>query len=189
MAARWRVLNASRHHRKNRLDNQRICGDSRIVLNASRHHRKNRLATLSRLARDRHGAQRLAASQEKSQIVERCISDSRCTCSTPRGITGKIACSISTARYGSLKCSTPRGITGKIARPACTACGISSSCSTPRGITGKIASKPSRSAARRLGAQRLAASQEKSLRCAELRCAAIRSVLNASRHHRKNRRK
>src|SRR5262249_27709799 len=63
-----RVLNASRPHTKNR----RLSRASRIpawlVLNASRHHRKNRLAGLGVVT-----------------FFERC--------STPRGITGKIASS------------------------------------------------------------------------------------------------
>src|SRR5262249_26777792 len=59
-------------------------------------------------------------------------------------------------------------------------------CSTPRGITGKIAGLPLRSKARVWSAQRLAASQEKSLLMFS-QFFFVPLVLNASRHHRKNR--
>src|SRR5262245_50298398 len=108
----------------------------RLVLNASRHHRKNRGKRLPLIQSDK-GAQRLAASQEKSPMA-------------------------SLLNEGGVKCSTPRGITGKIA-PACFARkSVPPTCSTPRGITGKIALGYCSS---RAGA----------------------NVLNASRHHRKNR--
>ena len=178
------VLNASRHHRKNRVLNSASQSHDCDVLNASRHHRKNRLMIVcsERLC---DGAQRLAASQEKSRIgaaIDRCsccmvLNASRHhrknrptlryqqpqgagKCSTPRGITGKIAAAIVcgltsrrrvlnasrhhrknrtpiSRRQSSAQCSTPRGITGKIARWRSRHC--PSSCSTPRGITGKIA--------------------------------------------------
>src|SRR6266542_5159004 len=84
------VLNASRHHRKNR------CGHAAHtllllrVLNASRHHRKNRRPLLS---------------------TKRSVQ----ACSTPRGSTGKIAGRCGATYYQRKACSTPRGITGKIA--------------------------------------------------------------------------
>ena len=110
--AATRVLNASRHHRKNRMPStqhneflrsaQRLAASQEkshlgigypvirvlMVLNASRHHRKNR----RRLNRSRPlpvCAQRLAASQEKSPAELGHVAPSMC--STPRGITGKIA--------------------------------------------------------------------------------------------------
>ena len=88
-----------------------------------------------------------------------------CWCSTPRGITGKIAFCISARCHQSISsCSTPRGITGKIALWQRSDIAQSSAwCSTPRGITGKIAMSHGRA---RISlnprAQRLAASQEKS---------------------------
>ncbi len=83
-------------------------------------------------------------------------------CSTPRGITGKIAedykrdyyekyvlnasrhhrknrSRAAVARTVPLQCSTPRGITGKIAVADHALRGGLTLCSTPRGITGKIA--------------------------------------------------
>jgi len=155
------VLNASRHHRKNRSRNRLAADQLKIVLNASRHHRKNRSALrlsppwLSRVlnasrhhrknrdlpkdrARTSRSAQRLAASPEKSQLAKIATS-SRIACSTPRGITGKIA-------------------------PAHTLASSQTVC-----------------------AQRLAASPEKSLKRADRRRARLFKVLYASRHHRKNR--
>jgi len=109
------------------------------VLNASRHHRKNRASGFLG-------------------------SGSASPCSTPRGITGKIASLTDFSRVLTDKCSTPRGITGKIARNRWLYGFWFIMCSTPRGITGKIAKKG----------------------CSEQPfCLA---VLNASRHHRKNRR-
>ncbi len=205
-----KVLNASRHHRKNRSLGFRIDDPSTFVLNASRHHRKNRASV----------------STDFTMLVP---------CSTPRGITGKIAQLIEiiidfmglraqrlaaspekSLNQGLLLnpiigCSTPRGITGKIARAPATPMSTSicaqrlaaspekshtdeqwndfngiSTCSTPRGITGKIA--PARTSKRRApsSAQRLAASPEKSLFFLRCLCSLFR-VLNASRHHRKNR--
>ena len=60
-------------------------------------------------------------------------------------------------------------------------------CSTPRGITGKIALSASCDSRHSACAQRLAASQEKSPRTLTTPMRRI-AVLNASRHHRKNRR-
>src|SRR5262245_24531753 len=155
------------------------------------------------------GAQRLAASQEKSlskDFIEGIIN----RCSTPRGITGKIANS-SLAPSATAGCaqrlaasqekSRHRRRTQAIESAVLNASrhhrknrerhqclhGISSECSTPRGITGKIAfSQSSQNVSSSTCAQRLAASQEKSHR----RCGATQYcllVLNASRHHRKNR--
>jgi len=59
-------------------------------------------------------------------------------------------------------CSTPRGITGKIASSRPTPRAVDSACSTPRGITGKIASNLPCASPKVERAQRLAASQEKS---------------------------
>ena len=59
-------------------------------------------------------------------------------------------------------------------------------CSTPRGITGKIASIPFTKLSVAERAQRLAASQEKSP-TARSDSESDSVVLNASRHHRKNR--
>ena len=61
------VLNASRHHRKNRHQRSRFEPPA-TVLNASRHHRKNRVFDTERSGLA--GAQRLAASQEKSPCSE-----------------------------------------------------------------------------------------------------------------------
>src|SRR5262249_56719729 len=110
---------------------------------------------------DLRRAQRLAASQEKSHVNGR-MEQSRAKCSTPRGITGKIAPRVRTGKRLVETCSTPRGITGKI--------GVSwewlvephKQCSTPRGITGKIAYKFMYCEVHKSRAQRLAASQEKS---------------------------
>ncbi len=109
------------------------------------------------------GAQRLAASPEKSLGKSSRILDTHSAgCSTPRGITGKIAEGFDAPCNCACGCSTPRGITGKIA-PKSNACALNSAsaqrlaaspekspskesqrffgirCSTPRGITGKIA--------------------------------------------------
>src|SRR6266508_1007727 len=66
--------------------------------------------------------------------------------------------------YGPLvACSTPRGITGKIAVRFRDSRQPRASCSTPRGITGKIASHDPAIKDAEEGAQRLAASPEKSL--------------------------
>ena len=131
------------------------------MLNASRHHRKNRIINAARLKPAR-GAQRLAASQEKSQARRSDVKISMTECSTPRGITGKIAMLASVLLKSSRECSTPRGITGKIADVA------------------------RRQFDRQCRAQRLAASQEKSLSHTS-KTATESCVLNASRHHRKNR--
>jgi len=87
---RGRVLNASRHHRKNRALDLVRQNVPRDVLNASRHHRKNR------------PQQNLCVAFPQA-------------CSTPRGITGKIAVYGRRRSVGHPLCSTPRGITGKIA--------------------------------------------------------------------------
>jgi len=107
------------------------------------------------------------------------------------------------------RCSTPRGITGKIALKTCGDLADIKLCSTPRGITGKIASERSARRSddlvlnasrhhrknRKLfhvylrdgrSAQRLAASPEKS-HVPFVPCFSRVCVLNASRHHRKNR--
>ena len=231
------MLNASRHHRKNRQATLRtpivlehLCSTPRgitgkiachgrradrtpaEVLNASRHHRKNRgvtaysskprshwcstprgitgkIARLPTVDLDANlGAQRLAASQEKSrERAETRRADTE-RCSTPRGITGKIADVASAngrnahvlnaSRHhrknrisadsegfeSQTGCSTPRGITGKIARGSLQGFGSDAQCSTPRGITGKIARRVMSCHRRACRAQRLAASQEKSPR-------------------------
>ena len=110
------VLNASRHHRKNRTDfTVPDCSTTCRVLNASRHHRKNRNRPLAHSRCLPKSAQRLAASQEKS--LEQCLMSylRHRLCSTPRGITGKIAKLGSGESTYPGQCSTPRGITGKIA--------------------------------------------------------------------------
>ena len=134
------------------------------MLNASRHHRKNR-RTVQRLQPvPGRSAQRLAASQEKSPCDLSIDIGFRDRCSTPRGITGKIAVFCVIDRPPGRLCSTPRGITGKIApTPSAYRSTRLIPCSTPRGITGKIASR------RRHTVD-------------DFDC-----VLNASRHHRKNR--
>ena len=131
------VLNASRHHRKNRAFLPNISSPPRLVLNASRHHRKNR--STSRRSPD-PATRVLNASRHhrKNRPSVRILLFLICWCSTPRGITGKIAVTSDRRLYNLNR------------------------------------------------AQRLAASQEKSL-C--LSCSSVISklVLNASRHHRKNR--
>ncbi len=178
------MLNASRHHRKNRcrkrynLDSILRCSTPRgitgkiaplhkrpfrknVVLNASRHHRKNRLMLHKNLFRHPK-------------------------CSTPRGITGKIAARpyvqqtalslvLNASRHH--RKNRQKFVTGLV---------IISPCSTPRGITGKIAVTRKNSPAPNSGAQRLAASPEKSPAYAT-KANVVNSVLNASRHHRKNR--
>ena len=86
----------------------------RGVLNASRHHRKNR----------------------SSMVLSTSIDGK---CSTPRGITGKIAQRIS-ARMGNCfgVLNASRHHRKNRSSPALTSFS-SSACSTPRGITGKIA--------------------------------------------------
>jgi len=85
------------------------------VLNASRHHRKNR-AIQARLDMEAAwGAQRLAASPEKSLKVardERLLPESaQRLAASPEKSQGWL----STFARVSHRCSTPRGITGKIA--------------------------------------------------------------------------
>ena len=202
------------------------------VLNASRHHRKNRQARILLGRRRTRGAQRLAASPEKS-LIELITNSTARRCSTPRGITGKIAwrrfpasspllsaqrlaaspekspvrdLRLQIGHQGAQRlaaspekspvirpgltsrhwCSTPRGITGKIAWNLPCHNVSCPTCSTPRGITGKIAMRPPSRSATRRGAQRLAASPEKS-RWPLGKRLGLRTVLNASRHHRKNR--
>jgi len=106
------------------------------VLNASRHHRKNR--------------DRVSPNLRRVYL-----------CSTPRGITGKIA------HISGTVWSLERGAQRLAASPEkslfnFSAFTLSSACSTPRGITGKIAGVkfPPPSGPQR--AQRLAASPEKS---------------------------
>ena len=155
------VLNASRHHRKNRHSRGVAYVRRNRVLNASRHHRKNRSSRV-----------RQATSLAQG-------------CSTPRGITGKIAIltEIVTTHSEVLNASRHH----RKNRPsAATPLGVAMMCSTPRGITGKIAFGATRAISLSSCAQRLAASQEKS----QYRQKHKRKpcdVLNASRHHRKNR--
>ncbi len=179
------VLNASRHHRKNRIARQIIFVVAVKVLNASRHHRKNRTSECDRVQRQ-DGAQRLAASPEKSRAGRGDGAEKACVlnasrhhrknrkearfrrdvnhvCSTPRGITGKIAryAHQSPARSGVVLNASRHHRKNRGAPPSSRMC--PSTCSTPRGITGKIAHVP-----------------------APVHDRAFR-VLNASRHHRKNR--
>src|SRR5262249_7162552 len=147
-------------------------------------HRKNRF-DVRYIFRAAICAQRLAASQEKSREPTDQL-HRVWQCSTPRGITGKIASNIAHTLLTISPCSTPRGITGKIAAvgfqisrriknvlnasrhhrknrsPGVAQAAGRQPCSTPRGITGKIAWP--RKGVRRFPtcAQRLAASQEKS---------------------------
>ena len=136
-AIKAQVLNASRHHRKNRCHNCHNCPDWLQVLNASRHHRKNRVIPLT-------------------------VFLSPSLCSTPRGITGKIASAhgydlsaktvLNASRHHRKNRSVPS------ASPLATSRVLNASrhhrknrlydnkafilsrrCSTPRGITGKIA--------------------------------------------------
>ena len=205
------MLNASRHHRKNRGNTARTrhnlpraqrlaasqekshggtsgttsCSSGAQRLAASQEkspHAKQRRLSFSM------SAQRLAASQEKSQSLfgrhqlrtQQVLNASRhhrknrtrgescsatMTCSTPRGITGKIASAGLFDKIGmssaqrlaasqekshaqiifrfhlrvQARCSTPRGITGKIADGHMGRSAVDDRCSTPRGITGKIA--------------------------------------------------
>jgi len=203
------VLNASRHHRKNRFakfyrNNQRsscstprgitgkiACwiaagdGAEEVVLNASRHHRKNRASHRS-TSRAAFGAQRLAASPEKSPANidglfqplpvlnasrhhrknRRRFRHQYCRstrCSTPRGITGKIASrgQLSRRRSSVLNASRHHRKNRIVGSAAVYR---ANECSTPRGITGKIA----------VGAVGEGGRE-------------MKEVLNASRHHRKNR--
>ncbi len=156
-----KVLNASRHHRKNRSLGFRIDDPSTFVLNASRHHRKNRASV----------------STDFTMLVP---------CSTPRGITGKIAQLIEIIidfmglRAQRLAASPEKSLNqGLLLNPII-------GCSTPRGITGKIARAPATPMSTSICAQRLAASPEKS-HTDEQWNDACDFVLNASRHHRKNR--
>src|SRR5262245_52603945 len=158
------VLNASRHHRKNRWkDNHR--GDASCpVLNASRHHRKNR-------------------------ITERWRYTLKAQCSTPRGITGKIAANTAASSRSQVACSTPRGITGKIDVDNWCVNNVLPSVLTASPHQRKnpqhppnfsLAMWPVLNASRHHRKNRIAP-------CASLHpnC----EVLNASRHHRKNRRR
>ena len=155
------MLNASRHHRKNRALRRRP-RTGRKVLNASRHHRKNRRRCRSAFCCAMPSAQRLAASQEKSR---------------PPGAAPPGAHDVLNASRHHRKNRTTSRF--KLA--------VWLWCSTPRGITGKIArSLALDSLSKRRSAQRLAASQEKS-RVESKGIAVSRAVLNASRHHRKNR--
>ncbi len=278
------VLNASRHHRKNRTPEKIIVDCCHLVLNASRHHRKNRWnddrkhptlrgcaqrlaaspekspsvaiwshfaasgaqrlaaspekslarssttpasrAGAQRLAaspekspacaaadrRARSRAQRLAASPEKSPVARMAESSQKETCSTPRGITGKIAPYVPEEekrrpevlnasrhhrknRFGlgirpavHVECSTPRGITGKIAVVQHVLIFLQrGECSTPRGITGKIA-RARRREVHRDGEVLNASRHHRKNRTISPHSIPIgRTVLNASRHHRKNR--
>jgi len=157
------VLNASRHHRKNRATPRLPSTTAGEVLNASRHHRKNRARSRRARIPIPKGAQRLAASPEKSRSKSGWEYN-------PDGCAQRLAASPEKSRIGefvqsphAVSCSTPRGITGKIAiclRVAPVKC---STCSTPRGITGKIACLCGQEASSGpMGAQRLAASPEKS---------------------------
>ncbi len=131
------------------------------VLNASRHHRKNR----------RQSAEHLTFRQQ---------------CSTPRGITGKIAHLCGTPHVPPTVLNASRH--HRKNRFCCAEhLTFRQQCSTPRGITGKIAieSGPRPRGSRR--AQRLATSPEKSLTIRFFHSTERYRVLNASRHHRKNR--
>ncbi len=170
--------------------------------------------------------------------MELALSLAAAVCSTPRGITGKIADIAQTGAEGLQTCSTPRGITGKIARARdlryCAACGAQRLAASPEKSpthwyrypncalrAQRLAASPEKSQARlpravrntsrsANSAQRLAASPEKSHSDAGLMSAPPSSaqrlaaspeksrvgwrrtrraapVLNASRHHRKNR--
>src|SRR6266508_3796417 len=131
-----------------------------LVLNASRHHRKN--SSTHRNHHRFHGP----------------------ACSTPRGITGKIAQSRSSLEYHHRLLKDSRH--HRKNRPIKNAEEAASEvCSTPRGITGKIAPSQERPLMAYPRAQRLAASPEKSL-LRERRNDERHQVLNASRHHRKN---
>src|SRR5215510_6001630 len=134
------------------------------VLNASRHHRKNRPVklTTSRLVVVCSTPRGITG---KIAILRMELQAKLDRCSTPRGITGKIAGAqgresveallvlnasrhhrknrvgvLGNRRKELLQCSTPRGITGKIAATATINIPPLQMCSTPRGITGKIAS-------------------------------------------------
>src|SRR6266542_4094670 len=132
-----------------------------LALNASRHHRKNRSSGC-------------AAGTHLSW------------CSTPRDITGKIAFRFRDSRQPRASCSTPRGITGKIAShdPAIKDAeeGAQRLAASPeKSLSGIQDRRPIH-----VCAQRLAASPEKS-RLSFNRLHYACPVLNASRHHRKNR--
>ena len=160
------------------------CNGSLLVLNASRHHRKNRD---SRAVRDRTfaaSAQRLAASQEKSRRLGSCVRRSR-QCSTPRGITGKIAqlderrvvARVLNASRHHRKNRQINALPSFITRIGAQRLAASQE---------KSLVARARCDARLRSAQRLAASQEQSRR-AEHRSQRNSRVLNASRHHRNNR--
>jgi len=133
------------------------------VLNASRHHRKNRTVV---------------------GLTPQINSE----CSTPRGITGKIAwrkrveVEAAMSVLNASRHHRKNRLDGMLDRAK-----EQRKCSTPRGITGKIARGDLFRKTRKAGgAQRLAASPEKS-RIANGNTAGELAVLNASRHHRKNR--
>ncbi len=156
------------------------------MLNASRHHRKNRPPSRDGPSPSGISAQRLAASPEKSQ--GRRYDGTRCRqCSTPRGITGKIADDlIGDCGENLQRCSTPRGITGKIAVPLSRWTYSWKSAQRLAASPEKSRSGPCSAECPARRAQRLAASPEKSPTAESLRSVSA-GVLNASRHHRKNR--
>ena len=131
------------------------------MLNASRHHRKNR-----------------TDSPNRRGIASRC--------STPRGITGKIAQDCEALRSWGQECAQRLAASQEKSRSNPGRSSISTGCSTPRGITGKIAGVWRLKRFCQPCAQRLAASQEKSHAATEPG-PSLQRVLNASRHHRKNR--
>src|SRR6266508_5650537 len=121
------------------------------------------LARSSTTPASRAGAQRLAASPEKSPACA--ASDRRARSRAQRRAASPEKSPVPAgAKFTvTVRCSTPRGITGKIARSRHTRSQSVERCSTPRGITGKIAPAFDRQQDQQAGcAQRLAASPEKS---------------------------
>src|SRR5262245_44101456 len=84
------MLNASRHHRKNRLFFESLFLRFDQVLNASRHHRKKRTA-IHRSATAYHPVLNASRHHRKNRLQVMSDEAGTIMCSTPRGITGKIA--------------------------------------------------------------------------------------------------
>ena len=185
IAAQPKVLNASRHHRKNRQEEEALnLSAFAQVLNASRHHRKNRVRSTrcayrgrcaQRLAASQEKspleratkeyfterAQRLAASQEKSHFSSGC--EFRHCCCAQRLAASQEKSHLSKSSMTAFPFVLNASRHHRKNREAAIDEWLrEAKCSTPRGITGKIARERGEVFFSTRSAQRLAASQEKS---------------------------
>ena len=179
------MLNASRHHRKNRQP-PIVCDSQPVVLNASRHHRKNRAGSRQLPVSVDTGAQRLAASQEqspdRSPRSTRCNRDVLNASRHHRNNRASMLGDASASRAQRLAASQEQSLR------SCAASEFELRAQ-------RLAASQEQSLVERTpetisawSAQRLAASQEQSHSMLTVpQCDAL--VLNASRHHRNNRRR